>query len=289
MFRRLTEQEIRRLRRRLLQWYRKSGRDLPWRHTVNPYAIVVSEVMLQQTQVSRVIPKYHAWLKQFPSVQSLASASLNDVLRLWSGLGYNSRALRLREMARVVVKKYYGRFPRRPRELLELPGFGPYTAAAVGAFAFGQPVVALDTNVRRVLIRHFWSGKKLPTERELSGLADRLLPIRRPANWNHALMDLGALVCPARRMCRNCPWQPYCRPAVKVSTSRPTQPFLRSNRFVRGQILRCVASQGSLRFERLKRQLQRQGIAGSRIRVALAGLVLDGLLYRSKGRISPAD
>jgi A/G-specific adenine glycosylase len=198
-------------RRRLLAWYGRQGRDLPWRRTRNPYRILVSEVMLQQTQVSRVIPKYREWLRRYPSIASLAAASAGEVRETWYPLGYNIRPLRLRAIARTVVRRHRGRLPRSRGDLLALPGIGAYTAGAVLSFAFGQDAAVLDTNVRRVL-RRVWAGEKIRVgDRALWDLAERLLPRGRGYDFNQALMDLGATVCTARRpACGACPLARMC-------------------------------------------------------------------------------
>jgi A/G-specific adenine glycosylase len=198
-------------RRRLLAWYRRHGRDLPWRRTRDPYRVLVSEMMLQQTQVSRVIPKYREWLRRYPSLDALAAASAGDVREAWYPLGYNIRPLRLRSIARTVVRRHRGRLPRSRDGLLALKGIGAYTAGAVLSFAFGEDAAILDTNVRRVL-RRVWAGEdRQVRDRALWDLADRLLPRGRTYDFNQALMDLGATVCTARRpRCRACPLARMC-------------------------------------------------------------------------------
>ncbi|MBW3547729.1 MAG: A/G-specific adenine glycosylase [Actinobacteria bacterium] len=210
----------------LLAWYDRCGRDLPWRRTTDPYAILVSEVMLQQTQVARVAGRYEAWLERWPTAAALAAAPLADVLGAWVGLGYNRRALRLREACAIVARDGW------PDDLSRLPGVGPYTAAAVGAFAFGRDEVAMDTNLRRVLAR--------------TGGALRPSPGRFGA-FNHAVMDLGATVCTARRpRCQPCPLRPWCpsRDAVEVLPARPPGgggrvriPFEDTDRHARGRVV----------------------------------------------------
>ena len=198
-------------RRRLLTWYRRHGRDLPWRRTRDPYRVLVSEVMLQQTQVSRVIPKYREWLRRYPSLETLAAASAGEVREAWYPLGYNVRPLRLRTIARTVVRRHRGRLPRSREGLLALDGIGAYTAGAVLSFAFGQDAAILDTNVRRVL-RRVWVGEdRQVRDRALWDLAERLLPRGRTYDFNQALMDLGATVCTARRpRCGVCPLARMC-------------------------------------------------------------------------------
>jgi A/G-specific adenine glycosylase len=196
----------------LLAWFAEHGRDLPWRRTRDPYAILVSEVMLQQTQVARVLERYPAWLERWPTPAALAAAPAADVLRAWSGLGYNRRALSLQNAARRVVE--LGKFPREIAELERLPGVGPYTARAIACFAFGAQVTALDTNVRRVL------------ERSL-GTTDVDPPPGRAWDWNQALFDLGAQVCLARiPRCDRCPLAGAC-----PSRGQTYAPLRRQSRF----------------------------------------------------------
>ncbi|TMB73167.1 MAG: A/G-specific adenine glycosylase, partial [Chloroflexi bacterium] len=193
------------VRRRVSRWYSGQGRDLPWRRTRDPYAVLVSEVMLQQTQVSRVVPAYRAFLARFPTVRALARASLGDVLRAWRGLGYNRRA---RDLHRAAGSSR-GRLPTTVDGLDALPGIGAYTAGAVACFAHGRRVAFADTNVRRVLGRVFLG--RVATEREAVAIDRELLP-RDAARWHHALMDIGALFCRARSpRCDECPLAPACR------------------------------------------------------------------------------
>jgi len=202
-------------RRRLLAWFRRHGRNLPWRHTRNPYRILVSEVMLQQTQVSRVSEYYPRFLKRFPSLPSLAGASAGSVREAWDGLGYYRRAANLHRLARQVVARHGGRLPSEPAALRELPGVGRYTAGAVASFAFELPVPAVDTNVARVLRRAF--HPRLPGGargvRRLWETAEAILPRDGAAAWafNQAVMELGALVCTARvARCGECPVAGAC-------------------------------------------------------------------------------
>ncbi len=195
--------------RRLLHWYRRDGRSLPWRRTTNPYRILVSEVMLQQTPVARVIPKYREFLRRYPSIVDLARAQVAEVREVWSPLGYNVRPVRLRQIAREVVRRHEGKIPAERTRLLALKGVGPYTAGAVLSFAYGRRVPVLDTNVRRLLQRVFY-GRSTP-DRALWRLAEHLLP-RRAYDFNQALMDFGALVCTARRpACPACPMRDICK------------------------------------------------------------------------------
>ncbi|HLE77592.1 MAG TPA: A/G-specific adenine glycosylase [bacterium] len=196
--------------RRLLRWYARHRRDLPWRRSHDPYRILVSEIMLQQTQVARVIPKYRAFLRRYPSLQALARAPVREVREAWYPLGYNIRPVRLQAIARAAVRRHRGRLPRTAAELLRFAGIGRYTAAAVMTFAYGTPAPILDTNVRRVLRRVFHRDNGVP-DRVLWSLAASLLPARRGYDFNQALMDFGATVCTARApACRTCPLRTAC-------------------------------------------------------------------------------
>ncbi len=221
--------QVERVQRGLVDWYRVSGRDLPWRHTRDPYAVLVSEVMLQQTQVDRVIPRWHAWLREFPTLQALAEAPRAQVIRAWQGLGYNLRAVRLHEVARGAVDRFGGRQPDTLEALLSLKGIGRYTAGAVACFAFGQPVAFVDTNVRRVLGRVFL-GLPLATAsdaRAVDAVAERALPTPEAYDWNQALMDLGATVCTVRRpACLVCPLLSECRAAPLMGAWTAERPRL---------------------------------------------------------------
>ena len=179
----------------LLDWYQTYGRhDLPWRQTNDPYRIMVSEMMLQQTQVPRVIPKYHAFLDQFPDIHSLAESELRDVITQWQGLGYNRRAKYLHTAARQVVDRFDGTMPHDEKQLLNLYGIGPYTASAIQAFAFDKPVIVVETNVRSVLIHHFFPGETEIGDSELRPLLATALPEDNARKWYSALMDYGTVL-----------------------------------------------------------------------------------------------
>jgi A/G-specific adenine glycosylase len=204
----------RRFRRRLLEWYRRNGRDLPWRQTSDPYHILVSEVMLQQTQVDRVLPKYDEWLAKYPTLAALAAADESDVSQTWRPLGYNIRPQRLHAIARESVARYGGALPSDEATLLSFKGIGAYTAGAVRSFAFGQRAAILDTNVARVLFRVF-VGRGAPKahamRRHLWSISRTVLPMRRVFDFNQALMDFGATLCTARKpKCLLCPMREGC-------------------------------------------------------------------------------
>jgi A/G-specific adenine glycosylase len=205
---------VRRFQRRLLAWYGRHGRDLPWRRTRVPYRVLLSEIMLQQTQVDRVIPKYRQFLRRYPSLRALARAPVEDVRRLWYPLGYNARPLRLHTIARETVARYRGRLPDDADALRALPGIGRYTAGAVLSFAFGRDVAVLDTNVRRVLVRVFVGSRRRARaggDRALWSLAETLVPAGHGYDFNQALMDFGATWCtPRRPRCVACPMRAFC-------------------------------------------------------------------------------
>jgi A/G-specific adenine glycosylase len=238
----------------LLDWYARHGREhLPWRQTRDAYPIVVSEFMLQQTQVDRVLPLYHAFLERFPSFSILASAEAADVVRSWRGLGYNSRATRLHHLAQTVVREYGGTLPSERDALLALPGIGPYTASAIRAFAFDLPDAALDTNIRRIVHRTAF-GLEFPPQasaRDIDARAQAIVPPDRGHDWNSAMMDLGATICTARApKCLVCPLREDCAAApidatrlaalARTHSKRSPQasiPFEQTVRFVRGRIV----------------------------------------------------
>jgi A/G-specific adenine glycosylase len=237
------------MRDAMITWYAANGRDLPWRHTRDPYAVLVSEVMLQQTQVVRVVERWERWLQRWPTAAALARATPADVLREWVGLGYNRRALRLREACTVVSQRGW------PEDLTELPGVGPYTAAALRAFAWDEPLVPVDTNVARIFAR---------IGGELTG----------PPELGHALMDLGATICTARRpRCDDCPLT-GCPSRGRVADPPPRpgrrERFEDSDRFVRGRIVAALAAGEPL-----------PAFPAQRLDRALAGLERDALVVRA--------
>ncbi len=268
----------------LLLWFEENSRDLPWRRTRNPYHILVSEIMLQQTQVDRVLPKYLAFLEQFPTIEDLAKAPTGDVIRAWAGLGYNRRAVNLQRAARTVLEEHSGVFPRDVAALRALPGIGPYTAGAVACFAFEQDVAFMDTNIRRVIQRLFVGPEEqgIAGEARLLQIAERAVPVGQGWVWNQAIMELGALICTASSpSCWRCPLHRECRAyntrrvtdeqmfdgelTVKPQTrprrvaERREAPFTGSNRFYRGRIvdaLRNATANDGLSLDELGRRIK---------------------------------
>lgn len=219
----MEQQQIAKLQQDILAYYRDHGRDLPWRKTDDPYCILVSEIMLQQTQVDRVIPKYLAFIHSFPDFAALANADTKELLVAWQGLGYNNRALRLRSLAQIVTKDHGGKLPQTVEALENLPGIGKYTARSVLIFAFNKDIVTVDTNIRRILMVELNLGEEV-TEKELYFHAQRLLPVGRSRDWHNALMDYGSTMLSARKT--------GIKPASKQSA------FKDSDRYYRGQILK---------------------------------------------------
>ncbi len=304
-----TNPTLTKLRRRLLAWYRKHGRDLPWRRTNDPYHAMVAEFMLQQTGVNRVLNTYTTFLERFPTLQALADAPVSDVIRAWSGMGYNRRAINLQRAARIIVDEHGGVVPRDPAALAKLPGIGRYTAAAIACFAFHRPVAVMDTNIRRVLGRLLMGRDNIDAGAGWT-LAETAVPRDggRASSWHQALMDLGATVCSARRpKCAECPIKDLCAarplfdgtnkpqiqyaelsnmlPALKVA-ERPQpkqQGWIGTTRYYRGRIVETLRNHanGAMPIEELGPLVRNEYAAAEHeawLRELLAGLERDGLV-----------
>jgi A/G-specific adenine glycosylase len=282
----------------LLKWFEPRRHAYPWRGASDPYAVLVSEIMLQQTQAARVVPAYERFLGRFPTVAALARASRADVVRVWEGLGYNRRPVALSEAARAIVRDHRGRVPADPEELKRLPGVGPYTAAAIASFAYGAALAAVDTNVRRVVARARLGrepGEVRP--RTIDDEAERWLDRRHPADWNQALMDLGREICRPEPRCEACPIAADCRARSTSRGSRTAQrgaaPYAGSMRQVRGRIVRHLRRRGASIGE----LAAQTGFPVERIVDAIGALVRDGLVVadaaaragRATGRARLAD
>ena len=291
------------MRTAVLDWYRASGRPLAFRRTADPWAILVSEFMAQQTQAARAADAWERFLVAYPTPAALAAATPADALRAWRGLGYNRRALSLRAAAIRIVEDHGGAVPSTVEELDALPGVGPYTARALAALAFGQRVGAVDTNVRRVLGRALFGS--IPDARAIQEAADEIVPADRPGEWTHALMDVGATCCrPRNPRCEACPVQPWCRfaaavrasaaeaaeaadaadavPAPKPAARRTRAPepaFETTSRWLRGRILDRLRDAPAGRWVDVgSTPIGEHGLTG--IEVALVGLARDGLVER---------
>jgi A/G-specific adenine glycosylase len=221
--------EIKSFQKKISAYYKKHGRDLPWRNTRDPYRIFVSELMLQQTQALRVIPKYNAFFEKFGSVEKLASASTRDVLTIWQGLGYNRRALYLKRCAEMLVHDYKGRIPKNVDELLKLPGIGPYTARAIVVFSFDVPEVFIETNIRSVYLHEFFPAKEKVDDALLLPLIQKTLPKKGFREWYSALMDYGAMLKST-----------IPNPSRRGRGHTKQKPFQGSERQIRGEMLRML-------------------------------------------------
>jgi A/G-specific adenine glycosylase len=282
-------------REAILAWYGEHGRPLAFRQTSDPYAILVSETMAQQTQAARAASHWQRFMERFPTVASVATATPADVLRAWQGLGYDRRGLALWRTARVVVEQHGGRIPTSVAELQALPGIGPYTARALAAIAFGQRVGAVDVNVRRVLGRIVAGTSALELSAgELQRLADEVVPPDRPADWTHALMDVGATLCrPRDPRCGSCPARPWCKLDMQVSDrplpqaapvsmgarragQRSRTPFVSTNRWLRGRILDRLRAAPDGRWVTLDSTIGSH--EPDRVKAAVAAMAADGLL-----------
>lgn len=257
--------------------YKKNARSLPWRHTTDPYKIVVSEVMLQQTQVDRVVEKYALFVQQFPTFASLASASVGDVLRAWQGLGYNRRALLLKKLAEKVVADYGGVLPNNPALLEELPGIGPATARSICAFAFNAPVVFIETNIRTVFIHHFFKNRKKTekvSDAELLPLVEKTLDRANPPQWYNALMDYGTFLK-----------KEYGNANIKSAHYARQSRFEGSNRQVRGRILKVLSEHAALTVHDLTKN---SGLDAARVRKNITQLQEEGFISEINGKLSLA-
>lgn len=263
----MTGARIRDFQGKVLSYYREQGRDLPWRRTADPYHILISEIMLQQTQVERVVPFYERWIARWPAIGALAKASRQEVLGEWLGLGYNNRAVNLHKTAQVIASRYDNDVLAALEHYKELPGVGQYTAAAVRIFALNEDIVTVDTNIRRILIHEFRLDEKM-SDRELWELAGKCLPKGKSRDWHNALMDYGALRLTSHRT--------GIRPKTHQSK------FEGSDRQLRARILRHLLTDRSDSTYSIPAlgQLAGENVPGQRLKNIIAGMVKDELLGR---------
>jgi A/G-specific adenine glycosylase len=283
----LNSEDVPAIRRALLRWHRRQAQPAPWRESRDPYHTLVAAVMAQQTQMSRVLPKFAEFIESFPTIEALAGASPGRVLRVWAPLGYNMRALRLQRAAQHIVED--GGFPRTAEQLEAIEGIGPFTAAIVASFAFAEPVPAIDTNVQRIVER-----LAAPANGDVASIAATLVSRRAPGRWNQAMMDLGALVCTSREpKCDACPVARWCRSRGKLArrTTRAAEqrgtypagtPFRHSRRYYRGRIveaLRSLPEGKTIATDALRAQIGESGrIDRESFNELIAALERDGLL-----------
>ncbi len=256
----MTDKEF---QKEIYRYFKKHGRShLPWRGETDPYKILVSEIMLQQTQAARVIPKYEAFLERFPTARALANASNSEVLSMWSGLGYNRRALNLKRAAEAIIERFKGHFPLERDQLEALPGIGPYTAGAVRVFAYNQPEILIETNIRSVYIHFYFPRKIAVDDKALLPIIERTCDRKHPHDWYAALMDYGAMLKATKP-----------NPSRKSKHHTQQKAFKGSVREVRGAVLKYVIAQGSISKQHLLKQFDRE-----RVEQALAGLVKDNVI-----------
>ncbi|HSW98068.1 MAG TPA: hypothetical protein VLF89_09655 [Candidatus Saccharimonadales bacterium] len=270
----LTQEQINAFQKKILTWYARNQRDLPWRKTRHPYNILISEIMSQQTQIARVIPKYEAWIYAFPTVSDVANASTAEVLTRWSGLGYNRRALYLQKAAQKIVSDFNGVFPDDEKILQTLPGIGEYTASAIACFAFDKQIVVIDTNIRKVVLTQFLvDSEEVGGKNEMKlvkEIATQFLPIGRAYEWNQALMDYAGSVL------------------KKEKISIPKQStFKDSDRYYRGQILKLLIEKQQTTYSELHDYFNKkeQIINQERLKHVIAGLEKDSLVKKNKEKI----
>jgi A/G-specific adenine glycosylase len=266
---RASRRAIREFRKKVKAYFRAHGRRMPWRETDDPYKILISELMLQQTQVDRVTGKYGDFLKAFPTVEKLASSPLSAVVKAWQGLGYNRRAVFLKKAAEIIVKKHSGRIPDDIDALRELPGIGPATAGALRAFAFGKPSVFIETNIRSVFIHHFFRDRHGVTDEELMPLIGAAVDRGDPRNWYYALMDYGVMLK-----------RSHPNPSRRSASHKTQGRFEGSDRQVRGKVLRHLSGGHSMGEGELRALIPS---SRSRLHRILKALVVEGFLERRDG------
>jgi len=258
----LTDEIIKKFQDKIFEWWEKNKRDLPWRKTTDPYYIMVSEVMLQQTQVSRVKEKYEAFIKKFPTKENLAEAETAEVLKIWSGLGYNKRALWLQQAATQLVEGE--EFPKKPEELEKIKGIGKYTARAILIFAFNHDLPTVDTNIRRILISEGFATEEA-TEKELFKIAAEITPKGRARDWYNALMDYGSMELTARKT------------GIKPKTSQ--KKFNNSTRYQRGKIVKALIKKGALTKKEISEECE---IDQKVLAEILTKLIVEGLVVKKR-------
>lgn len=263
--------EISSFRKKIWDYYHRYGRSFPWRETEDPYSILVSELMLQQTQTERVIKKYGPFLDEFPDWAALADAPLSQVLRRWSGLGYNKRALGLKRIAEIIHRENHDTLPGEPEFLLGLPMVGPATAGSLQAFIFNRPVAFIETNIRRVILHHFFHGMEGVHDRDVLEYVGLSLDETNPRHWYYAMMDYGVYLKYAIE-----------NPNRKSAHYRRQSPFENSNRQIRGRLVAVLAETGPMTEEKLRQSLSE--FEKTRVRDCLRELAREGFLSAEGGR-----
>jgi A/G-specific adenine glycosylase len=270
----LSSSAIRLFRQKIYRYYHRHGRTLPWRETLNPYRILVSEIMLQQTQVERVLQKYPQFIAAFPDFKTLAKAPLRKILQVWQGMGYNRRALFLKKIAEVVVEKFNGRLPKTIEELMRLPGIGKNTAASVLAFAFNKPVAFIETNIRSVFIHFFFQDRNDVNDREILPLVEKTMDSKNSREWYNALMDYGVMLK-----------KNHLNPSRKSAHHQKQEKFEGSNRQVRGMLIKVITENPHITEPALMRRLN---VPAQKIKDNLLQLQREGFIKRNGKKLSIA-
>jgi A/G-specific adenine glycosylase len=262
--------KIKAFKKTIKRYYSEQYRDMPWRSDTSPYSVFVSEVMLQQTQVDRVIPKFNAFVKIFTSFEDVSKASLTEIFSLWQGLGYNRRAKWLRESARIICSAYNGVLPETIDELKTLPGIGYNTAAAICAYAFNKPVVYIETNIRTVIIHHFFNDSHDVDDDDIFALAELSLDKKNPRSWYWALMDYGTILK-----------KQHPNPSRKSATYKKQPLFNGSQRKLRGMIMKCVSRNNSISIKKLYKNVD--SYSQENVNAQVKELVRENMLKEEKG------
>lgn len=268
-------QTLHAFQQKVWKYYREHKRDFLWRRTKNPYHVFVSEIMLQQTQVGRVSEKYPLFLKTFPTFSSLARASLGGVMREWQGLGYNRRALFLKRAAEIIEKKYAGKLPKTPDELVTLPGVGKATAASVAVFAFQHRAPFIETNIRRVFIHEFFPGKEKVADRDILPLVEKTMDRRSPREWFYALMDYGAFL-----------GKTIPNPNRKSRHYMRQAKFEGSRRQLRGRVIALLATESALSATTVNMKLH---APRAETKIVLSALINEGIVQKKNGKFALAE
>ena len=266
----ISSQKLQQFQKTIYHYYQKNRRDLPWRNTRNPYHILVSEVMLQQTQVARVLKKYPEFLMAFPTIESLAMSSIKDVLKVWQGMGYNRRALYLQSAAKIIVEKYKGIIPQDRKVFETLPGIGKGTSGSIAAFAYNKPAIFIETNIRRVYIHFFFQNKENISDKEILPLVEKTIDAKNPREWYYALMDYGAMLAKTVK-------NPNRKSKHYVKQSR----FTGSDRQIRGVIVKYLLNKNETE-EKLRKIA---GLERKRFKKILSDLKSEGFLLEQKGAL----
>ena len=271
----VTPQGIRRFKTIIWNYYKSHGRGFAWRSDIHPYSILVSEIMLQQTQTTHVVQKYAEWMKAFPNFETLAKAPMKKILEVWQGMGYNRRAIALKKCAELVLLNYKGKLPKTTDELIKLPHVGPNTAASIAAFAFNKPAVFIETNIRSVFITFFFPNKTNVHDNDIRELVEKTLDKKNPREWYYALMDYGVLLKAT-----------FGNPNKKSRHYTKQSKFAGSNRELRGTILRELNMSRGLTIEQLQDKLKKQNIPTTilKLRTTLKSLADEGFVKEKNNR-----